>query len=115
MKYFGVTEMIETLSAADFFPSPQVNSSVIKFIPYIQQKLVCQDHLLLRKVIQSGFARRRKMLKNNLRSLHLSETSLEKIFIDLNFDPQVRAENLSLEQYARLTDAIVKTRQSVIP
>lgn len=113
MKYFGVTEMVLTLSPENFFPSPDVNSAVISFVPHSKAKLACQDHLLLRQVIQAGFARRRKMLKNNLRSLYLSDTSLGEIFTELNFDPHVRAENLSLEQYARLTDAIVKVRQSV--
>ncbi len=51
------------------------------------------------------------MLKNTLRLLGLSDDQLAKIFKELNFDPQIRAESLSLQQFADLTDAIEKTQK----
>ncbi len=111
MNYFGNTEIVFRLSAQDFLPAPQVDSAVIKFIPHRQPTISCQNHLLLRKTIQTAFARRRKMLKNNLLALHLSDTAINQVFYELNFDPQVRAENLSLAQYARLADAIENVKK----
>jgi 16S rRNA (adenine1518-N6/adenine1519-N6)-dimethyltransferase len=111
MNYFGTAEIVFKLSAKDFSPVPKVDSAVIKFVPHCQQSISCRNHGLLRQIIQTAFARRRKMLKNNLLSLHISEAAINQVFDQLNFDPHVRAENLSLAQYARLTDAIenVKT------
>jgi 16S rRNA (adenine1518-N6/adenine1519-N6)-dimethyltransferase len=87
---------------------------VIKFTPFTQPKVSCRNYTLLRQVIQLAFARRRKMLKNNLLSLHLSEKAVNELFDELNFDPHLRAENLSLEQYARLTDALENVTEKTI-
>jgi len=108
MNYFGTAEIVFKLPAKDFSPVPKVDSAVIKFIPYRQPKISCQNYAMLRQIIQTAFARRRKMLKNNLLALHLSQTCLDEVFAQLNFDPQVRAENLSLAQYARLADVLDK-------
>jgi 16S rRNA (adenine1518-N6/adenine1519-N6)-dimethyltransferase len=111
MNYFGRTELVLKLPARDFSPIPKVASAVIRFIPHSKPPITCSNHLLLRQIIQASFARRRKMLKNNLLALHLSETEIDQIFEQLNFDPYVRAEGLTLAQYARLTDAIDNVRQ----
>jgi len=111
MNYFGKTELVLKLPARDFSPIPKVDSAVIRFIPHSQPPITCNNHLLLRQIIQAAFARRRKMLKNNLLALHLSETEIDQIFEQLNFDPYVRAEGLALAQFARLTDAIDSIRQ----
>ena len=50
-------------------------------------------------------------LKNNLLALHLSEACINEVFAQLNFDPHLRAENLSLAQYAKLTDALEDVRE----
>jgi 16S rRNA (adenine1518-N6/adenine1519-N6)-dimethyltransferase len=110
MNYFGRTEVVLNLPAQDFLPVPKVDSAVIKFIPYDKPPVTCRNHLLLRQVIQAAFANRRKMLKNNLASLHLSNADILQIFNQLNFDPYVRAESLSLVQYARLADSIEEIR-----
>jgi 16S rRNA (adenine1518-N6/adenine1519-N6)-dimethyltransferase len=108
MNYYGCAEMLFKIGAENFSPQPQVSSAVIKFVPYDKIQVNCKNHMLLRRVIQTGFASRRKMLKNNLRALRIKEDVLTKIFRELNFDPQVRAESLSLELFAKLTDALEK-------
>ncbi len=108
MNYYGSTEMLFKIPPESFSPPPKVHSVVIKFTPHEKIRVECKNHILLRKVIQTSFASRRKMLKNNLRSLHVQEDILTKIFRQLNFDPQVRAESLSLDLFAKLTDALEK-------
>jgi 16S rRNA (adenine1518-N6/adenine1519-N6)-dimethyltransferase len=104
--YYGSAELLFTVGPENFSPSPKIHSAVIKFTPHHKIEVVCNNHKLLRRVIKLGFSSRRKMLKNTMRLLHLSDDQLTKIFKDLNFDPQVRAESLSLQQFAHLTDAI---------
>jgi len=113
MNYYGAAEALFIIAPENFSPPPQVHSTVIRFIPYDKIQIVCNNHILLRKVIQAGFGSRRKMLKNNLRSLHVNEAALTKIFNELNFDPQVRAESISLEQFAKLTDAIENAQETL--
>jgi len=108
MNYYGTTEMLFKIGPENFSPQPQVSSTVIKFTPHDKISVNCKNHILLRRIIQTSFSSRRKMLKNNLRSLRIEEAVLTKIFRELNFDPQVRAESLSLELFAKLTDALEK-------
>jgi 16S rRNA (adenine1518-N6/adenine1519-N6)-dimethyltransferase len=61
---------------------------------------------LLRQVIKAGFAQKRKMLRNNLSFLKQPLSELDKVFREMNLDPQTRAERLSLQQFARLTDLL---------
>jgi len=112
MNYFGSTEIVLKLPPEDFSPVPKVDSAVIKFVPHRRQPISCHNHGLLRQIIKAAFSRRRKMLKNNLLALHISEKNINQIFDQLNFDPQLRAENLSLAQYARLTNAIENVKKT---
>jgi 16S rRNA (adenine1518-N6/adenine1519-N6)-dimethyltransferase len=110
MNYYGTAKMLFTVGPENFSPPPQVHSAVVQFTPHDKILVVCNNHKLLRRVIKLGFASRRKMLKNTLRLLGIDDNKLGKIFKELNFDPQVRAESLSLQQFANLTDAIEKAQ-----
>jgi 16S rRNA (adenine1518-N6/adenine1519-N6)-dimethyltransferase len=111
--YFGSAELLFSVSPENFSPPPRVHSAVIKFTPHNKIQVVCNNHKLLRRVIKLGFSSRRKMLKNTMRLMHLSDDQLSTIFKNLNFDPQVRAESLTLQQFAHLTDAIEQLQKSV--
>jgi 16S rRNA (adenine1518-N6/adenine1519-N6)-dimethyltransferase len=113
MNYYGVTKLLFTINPDNFAPMPQVHSAVIQFIPHKNMLLKCNNHKLLRKVIQTGFSSRRKMLKNTLRQLRLDDNKLAEIFKELNFDPEVRPESLALQQFANLTNAIEKAGYNV--
>jgi len=111
MNYYGTAEVLFAIGPENFSPPPQVHSAVVQLIPHDKIRVICNNHKLLRRVIKLGFASRRKMLKNTLRLLGLSDDQLAKTFKELNFDPQIRAESLSLQQFADLTDAIEKTQK----
>ncbi len=106
VSYFCQAHIVRVIPPDAFFPRPKVTSAVVSLTPAPAVRVECRNHTLLRQVIKAGFKQRRKMLKNNLSFLRLSPDEIGEIFERLNFDPQVRAERLSLEQFARLTDAI---------
>ena len=61
------------------------------------------------KVIKAGFMQKRKTLLNSLSNSNIgSKEDLEKMLIDLNLDPRVRAENLSLEDFKNIADYLNK-------
>ncbi|NJL84651.1 MAG: 16S rRNA (adenine(1518)-N(6)/adenine(1519)-N(6))-dimethyltransferase, partial [Chloroflexaceae bacterium] len=62
----------------------------------------------LETLIKLGFASRRKMLRNNLKTLIPSD-ALSQLLEQLNLDPQARAENLSLHQWIALSDRLSET------
>ncbi len=106
VNYFADAEIIEYLPAVDFFPPPRVDSAVVRITPLPQARVQCSNTKLLRRVIKAGFAQRRKMLRNALCSLGYSQEQLNAIFKQLQFDPQARAETLSLHHFVSLTEAL---------
>jgi 16S rRNA (adenine1518-N6/adenine1519-N6)-dimethyltransferase len=105
-RYFTKPEIIEVVPPTNFFPPPAVTSAIVRLTPLEKPAVTCQNPQLLRQIIRTGFKQRRKMLKNNLHSILNSESALMRLFQSLKFDPQLRAERLSLEQFARLADAL---------
>ncbi|MBR1455017.1 MAG: 16S rRNA (adenine(1518)-N(6)/adenine(1519)-N(6))-dimethyltransferase, partial [Lachnospiraceae bacterium] len=55
------------------------------------------------KLIKASFAERRKKLLNSLDDAGFDKKILQNAFSTLNFDENVRAENLSLEDYINLS------------
>ncbi|CAN5703119.1 16S rRNA (adenine(1518)-N(6)/adenine(1519)-N(6))-dimethyltransferaseRsmA [soil metagenome] len=104
--YFSEAEILHVLPPDNFYPAPKVTSAVVRFTPLKQPPIDCGNHKLLRQVIKAGFGQKRKMLRNNLSFLKLPLAALDKAFSEMNLDPQTRAERLSLQQFARLTDLL---------
>lgn len=104
--YMSRPEIVAVLPSRDFFPEPEVKSAVVRFAPLPEPSVRPRQPDLMRKLIRAGFSRRRKMLKNNLTFAGLSEARLGEILRELSIDPQARAERLTLEQFAMLSDAI---------
>jgi 16S rRNA (adenine1518-N6/adenine1519-N6)-dimethyltransferase len=105
LNYFASVEIVDDISSACFYPEPEVDSSVIKITPYKKPSVNCSDPKVLRSIIKAGFKSRRKMLKNNLTALFGADNCTQA-FQRVNLDPQCRAENLSLSQYAQLADEL---------
>lgn len=110
IKYFAQAELLEVIPADSFVPEPNVNSAVVRMTPYAKPPVECSDHKLLRQIIRAGFKQRRKMLRNNLSFLNMSAEDIGKLLASLKIDPMVRAERLSLDQFAKIANAVVALR-----
>lgn len=110
IKYFARAELLEVIPADSFVPEPNVTSAVVRMTPYDKPPIDCSDHKLLRQIIRAGFKQRRKMLRNNLSFLNLSPEDIGKLLASLKIDPMVRAERLSLDQFAKIANAVVALR-----
>lgn len=104
VQYLANCELICDVPAKSFYPRPKVDSVVIKLTP---RTLLDPAHnpRQLETLIKLGFASRRKMLHNNLQSL-IKIAELTPILEQLNFNPQCRAEDLSLEEWILLSNNI---------
>ena len=112
VQYFVKADILFTINAENFYPAPEVTSAVVKLVPHPEPPVQCGDPKLLRHIVSAGFQQRRKMLKNNLSFLGLSQKQIMDVFAKLNFDPQVRAERLGLEQFALLADELKLAKNS---
>lgn len=84
-----------------FNPPPKVDSSVVRLIPHKNKPVNVKSAAILNKVCAQAFNQRRKTLRNSLKDL-LSEEQITSAGID----PKLRAENLSLKDYATLANLI---------
>lgn len=108
VNYFAEAKIVQMLPPECFLPRPEVTSAIVQLNPYSCPQVQCFDHKLLRQIIQAGFRQRRKMLKNNLSFIKQAKDCLPKILSDLGIDPQIRAERLSLKQFAAIANELAK-------
>ena len=84
-----------------FKPAPKVMSAIVRLIPYKSKPFVADDENLLNQVVTTAFNYRRKTLRNAL-SDHIDEPGL----IALDIRPDIRPENLSLEEFVRISNSL---------
>ncbi len=109
--YFADTEMIMLVSKDCFFPKPKVDSAVVHFIKHPVGASTASpptgefhesNYDQLFKLIKASFAQRRKKLLNSLTNAGFNKDSVTHALSELGFDENVRAENLSLDDYKKL-------------
>ncbi len=99
--YYGKAEKSKKVPASCFTPKPKVDSAIlhIKTNDAPSLHLPCKEVFF--KVIHSGFAHKRKKLKNNL-SLTFRKDTVENAFSQLGLNNSVRAEELSFNEWCEL-------------
>ena len=84
-----------------FKPPPKVDSAVVKLIPHKTPPVDVVNVTTLEKVCAQAFNQRRKTIRNSLK-----ESLNEEQIRALGIDPGVRAEVLSLQQFAVIANAV---------
>lgn len=102
---FFDTEYLFTVHEHVFSPAPKVKSAVIRMKREPGFSLDCDETLFFR-VVKAGFNQRRKTLRNSLKRVHPKLTP-EIPFLDK------RPEQLSVEDFIRLTSAIEELSKQV--
>ena len=97
-QYRCEARIVMSLPPEAFTPPPKVSSAVVEFIPRPSPRPVCSIAALGR-LTQAAFGQRRKMLRVSLKQL----TPMPELLLrEAGIDPQKRAEQLSVEDFARL-------------
>ena len=99
--YWATARIVGEVSAAVFLPRPRVASSLVE-ITRRASPVVPAPFAEMFTLVRRGFATRRKMLRR----------ALEGVVVAADFevsgvDPQARAEQLSLDDWSRLTLAVI--------
>lgn len=105
----GEAQITRNVSRTMFYPSPNVDSAVVR-IDIDRNKLDGENVALLHKLVRSSFAMRRKTLANNLSvAFKIDKQTAAQIIEDAGFSPMVRGEALSLEEYKKLSKSLEKS------
>jgi 16S rRNA (adenine1518-N6/adenine1519-N6)-dimethyltransferase len=102
VQYLAHCELVCPVLARDFSPPPKVDSAVVRLTPR-KLDLAATSPKLLDNLVRLGFGARRKMLRNNLQSA-IDREELIPLLEKLNLSAEVRAEDLSLEQWIQLSN-----------
>ena len=103
MQYHCRVEALMDVPPESFSPPPKVNSAVVRLTPYAEPPVKVGDLNMFEKLVTQAFSQRRKTLRNTLKPM-MSAEQMEA----LDIDPKRRAETLSLEEFARLANAVSK-------
>ena len=110
VQYYMTAKVAFIVPRTVFVPAPNVDSAILKMVRRNQPAVAVQDEKFFFKVSKASFVHRRKTLWNNLTSYFgKSEATKGKLTAALeraDLSPSVRGEALSLEEFARLADAL---------
>ena len=106
VRYYCNTSIVRKVPPTCFMPRPKVESIVIKLERLSEPRVKVKDEALMFEIVRSGFNMRRKTLWNATKSLGLDKEKLEAAFKNSGIDPKRRAETLSIEEFAALSDSI---------
>ena len=86
-----------------FYPSPNVDSVVISFIPNRERNK--DFELGFFEFVKNSFRMRRKTLYNNLKDLYIQD-KIEKLYESLNIDKNIRAQQIDLNTFIKMYEII---------
>ncbi|URZ01968.1 16S rRNA (adenine(1518)-N(6)/adenine(1519)-N(6))-dimethyltransferase RsmA [Clostridium felsineum] len=108
VKYYCDVKVIRVVKPTCFIPEPKVDSLVIRLDKLDEPRVKVKDEKMFFSVIRSSFNMRRKTLWNAMKTFKLSKEKLEKVFEAAEIDPKRRGETLSIEEFAKLADEMLK-------
>ena len=111
IQYYTQAETVMIVPKTVFMPQPNVDSAVIRLIKRDKPLVEVKDEAFFFTVTRASFAQRRKTILNNLPSqLPYGKEKKEQILSALekaDIDPRRRGETLSIEEFGRLSDALL--------
>ena len=113
MQYYTAPQMLFTVPASCFLPAPKVTSAVIHCPVRKTPPVEVVSESALWRTVKAGFALRRKTLVNSLQTgYQLPKERLTEIVTACGLSPTVRGERLTLEDFARLSNALYAAEQA---
>ena len=103
IEYRGKAKVMLEVNRNAFIPAPNVDSSVLRIDIYDEKKYFPKNEKLFFELIRDSFSQRRKTLVNNLGEKYTKEFVL-KMLEENGYKPQVRAEELTIEDFIKLSD-----------
>jgi 16S rRNA (adenine1518-N6/adenine1519-N6)-dimethyltransferase len=103
IQYHCQCQYLFDVAPGSFTPPPRVDSAVIRMTPYPEPAVSTGSFQLFSEIVKAAFNQRRKTIANSLKAIVATET-----FESCGIDSQMRAENLSLQDFASLTRTTLK-------
>lgn len=105
IEYYAIPQILFTIKRSSFSPIPKIESAFVQINFKKNLNLRATDEKFLFKVIKAAFQQRRKQLKNALAAIE-GESEIEKTLQSLSLDPKARAENLTINDFVKIANAL---------
>ncbi|MBO7698099.1 MAG: 16S rRNA (adenine(1518)-N(6)/adenine(1519)-N(6))-dimethyltransferase RsmA [Erysipelotrichaceae bacterium] len=99
VQYLYEVKQEMNVSRKVFYPEPNVDSAIISFKPIRERNRGFEEGFFT--FVKNSFRMRRKTLYNNLKDIYEKE-KIEKMFDDLNIDPNIRAQQIDLNSFMKI-------------
>ena len=112
-QYYAEPNLLFDVPAHCFMPQPKVTSAVIQLKVRKERNWGALDENIFFRTVKASFAMRRKKLSNGLASgfPELGKTGAAEVIEAAGFDVNVRGETLSIPEFAKIANEIVRRKQ----
>ena len=114
-QYYAQPEILFDVPAHCFMPQPKVTSAVITLRTRKERPWQIEDEKTFFRTVRAGFAMRRKKLSNGLAAgfAELGKEGAAEVIRRAGLSENVRAETLTIPEFAALSNEIVKFREEL--
>ncbi|MBQ3124443.1 MAG: 16S rRNA (adenine(1518)-N(6)/adenine(1519)-N(6))-dimethyltransferase RsmA [Clostridia bacterium] len=106
-QYYTETELVTIVGANEFVPPPKVDSAVVKMAFRDKPAVEVKDEKMFFRTVKAAFSQRRKTLLNCLvANFSQSKAEIAEIMESVGIDATRRGETLSLDEFAKLSEAL---------
>ncbi len=106
VNYYSNPSIVIDVTKDNFLPAPEVDSCVVKLDIREKPPVDLIDEKLFFELIKNAFCQRRKTILNSLASGNRTKEELKNILEKLSIDEKLRAENLSIYDFANISNVL---------
>lgn len=113
VQYYAKPYIVANVPPNCFMPRPKVGSAVIRLTRHEKPPVEVQDEALMFDVIRASFNQRRKTLANGLSNsdkISVSKEGIIRAIESLGKGASVRGEALTLQEFAALSNELLKEK-----
>lgn len=107
INYYSDPKIVLDVPKDNFNPIPEVDSCVVQ-LKLKKNHIELKDKKLFFRLIKIAFSQRRKNIGNSLTGIGMTKQEVKEMLEALSLDINLRAENLSINQYAQIANYIAK-------
>lgn len=109
VEYYSSPSLLFKVGRECFVPSPKVDSAVIRLDIRKEPAVKVEDEKFFFLLIKSAFSQRRKTFLNSVsNTLNIEKSALKNALCAVGLSEQVRGEEITLSQFARISDMLCK-------
>jgi 16S rRNA (adenine1518-N6/adenine1519-N6)-dimethyltransferase len=101
VQYYCQVDLLFDVPPEAFFPPPQVQSSIVRLIPYREPPHLAINFETFANIVKQAFGQRRKTLRNSLKKTVSAEQ-----WEQLKINPTMRPEDLSVNDFVNISNLV---------